>query len=247
MASDYIHIDRTSPLPLYKQLEDSIVRAIGEGELKTGDKLPTEDELAESYGLSRPVVRQAYGALVGARLVSRERGRGSFVRSPGSIRPHSSLLGFAQETLLTGGTPVTRVLAFERMDLPEALARRAGTDAADWYYLERVRFTDDVASSHLRTWVPYSRFPSIGSYDFAIDSLYSTLFKLYGVRPNRARRTVWATGADEATAAAMGLAVGSPVMKMENIVYDEQDRLMEVGIEFYLPDVQSFTFEVHSG
>ena len=246
MDTGFIKIDRSSPLPLYKQLEDRIVKAIGEGVLKTGDKLPTEDELAEAFGLSRPVVRQAYGALVGARLVSRERGRGSFVRAPSSIRPHASLLGFSQETLLTGGIPVTRVLSFGRAELPENLSSCISSAFSDAFFLERVRFTNGTASSHLKTWVPYERFPGIGSYDFTIDSLYATLFKLYGVRPTRAVRTVWASAADARTAEAMELEPGSPVIRMLNIVYDEQDELMEVGIEFYLPDIQSFTFEVHS-
>ena len=62
MDVGYITIDRSLPVPLYKQLEDSIMRAIGAGDLKPGDKLPTEEEIAEDLGLSRPVVRQAYGA-----------------------------------------------------------------------------------------------------------------------------------------------------------------------------------------
>ena len=95
--NEYIQIDRTSPLPLYKQLEDSIVRAIGDGELEAGDKLPTEEELADQFGLSRPVVRQAYGALVGAKLVVRERGRGSFVKELKTGPLTNSLLGFSQE------------------------------------------------------------------------------------------------------------------------------------------------------
>lgn len=243
--NEYIQIDRTSPLPLYKQLEDSIVRAIGDGELKAGDKLPTEEELADQFGLSRPVVRQAYGALVGAKLVVRERGRGSFVKElkPGPLT--NSLLGFSQETLLSGHIPVTKVLAFEKSRLPERLGQMVENPWDEWFYLERVRFTDGVPSSHLKTWVPVERFPGIGTYNFEIDSLYATLYKLYGVRPNLSRRTVWATAADERTANALQVEPGSPVSKLVNVVYDERDQLMEVGVEHYPADTYSFTFEVH--
>lgn len=144
--NEYIQIDRTSPLPLYKQLEDSIVRAIGDGELKAGDKLPTEEELADQFGLSRPVVRQAYGALVGAKLVVRERGRGSFVKELKTGPLTNSLLGFSQETLLSGHIPVTKVLAFEKSRLPERLGQMVENPWDEWFYLERVRFTDGVPS-----------------------------------------------------------------------------------------------------
>lgn len=245
MDTSYISIDRTSPLPLYKQLEDCIVSAIGEGVLKEGDKLPTEGDLERELGLSRPVVRQAYGALVGAQLVIRERGRGSFVRPlhPGSLA--NSLLGFSQETLLNGHIPITWVLAFRLTNLPESLANHVKAPQERWFFLERVRFTDGVPTSHLKTWVPADRFPDIGSYDFEVDSLYATLFKLYGVRPNLARRTVCATGAEEETARALEVPVGTPIARMENIVFDEQDELMEVGIEDYPGDSCSFSFEVH--
>lgn len=246
MDIGYIQIDRRSPLPLYKQLEDSIVRAIGDGTLKAGDKLPTEDELAESLGLSRPVVRQAYGALVGAKLVVRERGRGSFVQPMRSGPLSNTLLGFSQETLLSGHIPATRVLALREGELPERLAHEVEDPFHSWFYLERVRFTDGVPSQHLKTWVPRDRFPDIESYDFEVSSLYSTLFELYGVRPDLARRTVRATGADAATARILNVPEGTPIAQMDNIVYDEDGVLMEVGLEDYLGDSCSFSFEVRN-
>lgn len=138
------------------------------------------------------------------------------------------------------------MLALREGELPERLAREVEDPFHSWFYLERVRFTDGVPSQHLKTWVPRDRFPDIESYDFEVSSLYSTLFELYGVRPDLARRTVRATGADAATAQILNVPEGTPIAQMDNIVYDEDGVLMEVGLEDYLGDSCSFSFEVRN-
>jgi GntR family transcriptional repressor for pyruvate dehydrogenase complex len=61
---------------LARELQNEIVA----GRLPTGAKLPSERQLAERYGLSRPVVREALRSLVERRLVEIHPGRGAFVR-----------------------------------------------------------------------------------------------------------------------------------------------------------------------
>ena len=52
-------LDRHSPVPLYFQLSQELERAIREGDVKPGEHIETEVELANRLGLSRPTVRQA--------------------------------------------------------------------------------------------------------------------------------------------------------------------------------------------
>jgi GntR family transcriptional regulator len=58
MALD-LALDRRSPIPLYFQLSQQLEEAISTGVLKPGDRIDTEVEIAERFGLSRPTVRQA--------------------------------------------------------------------------------------------------------------------------------------------------------------------------------------------
>ena len=60
---------------LYEQLLDQIISGI----LQEGEKLPSENALCNSFGVSRPVVREALGKLQEDKLVSTEKGRGTFV------------------------------------------------------------------------------------------------------------------------------------------------------------------------
>src|ERR1700730_5566385 len=57
-------LDRNaSPLRLYQQVADRIVALIEKGEVKAGQKLPPERDLATRFKISRPVVREALVSL----------------------------------------------------------------------------------------------------------------------------------------------------------------------------------------
>jgi GntR family transcriptional regulator len=65
---------------MYQQLADRLADDIANGEFAPGSKLPSETELIETYGVSRPTVRQAVAELRKMGLVVSEHGKGSFVR-----------------------------------------------------------------------------------------------------------------------------------------------------------------------
>lgn len=244
MGFGYISIDRSSPIPLYRQLEHSITEAIRAGELKPGDKLPTEEALAEELALSRPVVRQAYGSLVAGGFIVRKRGRGSFVKAQNLGNLANKILSFSQETLLLGHVPRTEVRVFERVPLPESVADGRCASGGEWFFLERVRYTDELPSVYLKTWVPADPFPDLWGHDFAQNSLYATLEELYAVRPHRAMRSVWAENAGADVARTLQLEGGQALAVLKSYVYDESERLMEISIERFPGNQTRFDFEV---
>src|SRR5215510_13494438 len=73
-------LDAASPLPLYHQLAEDLFAQIRGSSLGAGEKLPSEHELAERYGVARPTVRQATDVLIRRGVLTRKRGSGTFVR-----------------------------------------------------------------------------------------------------------------------------------------------------------------------
>ena len=73
---------RASVIPAYYRLADDLKRKIESGELKPGDGLPTEGNLAEAHGISRMTVRQGLALLLEAGLIETVKGKGSFVSRP---------------------------------------------------------------------------------------------------------------------------------------------------------------------
>jgi DNA-binding transcriptional MocR family regulator len=77
--------------PRYRALADALARAVGEGRLRPGARLPTQRELAEQLGVTVGTVGRAYALAEQRGLISCEVGRGSFVRD--STGPVHSLTG----------------------------------------------------------------------------------------------------------------------------------------------------------
>src|SRR5262245_54021293 len=67
---------------LTSQLVRALTNRIMQGELKPGDRLPTEQELIEAFAVSRTVVREAISSLKATGLVTTQQGVGAFVREP---------------------------------------------------------------------------------------------------------------------------------------------------------------------
>jgi GntR family transcriptional regulator len=79
---DASQLDRRSFVPLYYQLQEILKEQIESGLWQPGDPLPSEPELAQRFGVSRVVVRQALAILEDDRQIVRIRGRGTFVAQP---------------------------------------------------------------------------------------------------------------------------------------------------------------------
>ena len=83
MASDD-KTERTevSAVPLYQQVMDDLKGEIARGVYASGSRIPSEMELAKSYGVGRITVRRAIEELSRAGYLNRQQGRGTFVCAP---------------------------------------------------------------------------------------------------------------------------------------------------------------------
>ena len=97
-------------IPLYEQIYEDIARRIETGEYKAGDKIPTETELLEQYGVSRVTVRRAMSRLVSENLLVKKAGKGTFVSMPAFLEATHSEGSFSKSCLLRNAVPGTQVL-----------------------------------------------------------------------------------------------------------------------------------------
>lgn len=66
----------------YEEIADELRRQITTGKWQPGERLPSEEELKNTYGKGGPTVRQALEVLLGEGLIDKQHGRGTFVRVP---------------------------------------------------------------------------------------------------------------------------------------------------------------------
>src|SRR5437588_6177919 len=104
-------LDRTSPVPLYYQLAQSLETAIRSGRLSSGSHLDNELDLARQLGISRPTVRRAIALLANKGLVIRRHGIGTLV-VPVKVRRPVRLSSLFDDLQEAGQAPRTQVLAF---------------------------------------------------------------------------------------------------------------------------------------
>ncbi len=88
---------------LYEKIVEQIEAQVLKGELHYGDRLPTERELADKFGVSRTAVREAVKALVEKGLVQSYPGRGTFITN-GASRAVRDSLGFMMKIGATEGS-----------------------------------------------------------------------------------------------------------------------------------------------
>ena len=113
-------LDKTSYVPLYRQLVDEFIRNIDSGELGPGDRLPSEREMVESLKVSRITARQALDTLEQLGLVYREQGRGTFVAEP-RLHHVEGFSSFTEYVTRRGRRPSSRIVEQELVEADESL------------------------------------------------------------------------------------------------------------------------------
>lgn len=246
MKLDYISVNKYSMTPLYDQIRTSILEAIKNGTLVPGDKLPTEEEICKHFGVSRPVVRQAYSELTKDGYLARERGKGTFVREIDNRGIFMQrITTFKEEMQMLGKEPKTIVLKTEVLDFDVALFRKLDIpEDGSCYYLERMRYSDGKAFEHCINYLPLDRFPGLEKYDFGENSLYEILRSEYEVIITRAKRSIRAERVKPKLAEYLEISKNSAILVIESLVYDQYDRPVEVSVESIAGDCHRYDFEV---
>ena len=111
---------QTNPIiksSISKQIAEQLREAIVNGQFKIGDRLPTEDELAQRYGVSRPSVREALKRLAAQNLVRARRGPtgGNFVVQPSYEELAGSLSGAATLLIGMGALDIVEIIDARRI------------------------------------------------------------------------------------------------------------------------------------
>jgi GntR family transcriptional repressor for pyruvate dehydrogenase complex len=136
---------------LAEQMAETIKDLILSGQLESGEVLPTEPELAEQFGVSRAVVRDATRILMAKGLVEVQHGRGVFVTEPTNQAFGDALMLALQRA----NASAWDVEQFEQILLPEIIAMAAEyatEDDIEELETRKSQYTDYIADYHQKWW-----------------------------------------------------------------------------------------------
>lgn len=143
-------IDKSSPIPVYYQLKEDILKKIREGVWKVGQCIDSEREFSENYGVSRMTIRQALGELVQEGILVREKGKGTFVCEP-KVK-QKDMMSFSEIIKRTGRTLETKVIEFNKIPTPEDLTDTFSFEEV--YKINRNRIVDGECIANEVVYIP---------------------------------------------------------------------------------------------
>lgn len=225
--------------PVYLRLASALRGLIELGELRGGDALPSERDLALASGLSRVTVRKAFEVLDEEGLISRRHGAGSFVARQ-IEQPVSLLIGFTDDMRRRGARASSRVI-HRSVSLPDPseMLKLGLSPAEQVLRLFRVRLSDGepLAIEHATVPAEALDMPALR------DSLYAALHAA-GNMPVRALQRVQAGIATPDEARLLELASGSAVLRIERRSFLSNGRPIEVTVSAYRGDRYDFIAEL---
>jgi GntR family transcriptional regulator len=205
-----VSLNRTLYVPLYHQLKEILLRDISSGKLKPDDRLPSEDQVAATYGVSIITVRRTLTDLATAGYIRRERGRGTFVSRVNVEQGPKELTSFAHEMSKRGLRSSSRVLEQKVVACDPEIAQHLQIGEGDEVFLlRRLRLADDEPMGIQTAHIPLKLAPGLVDEDFSSASLYETLEKKFDIYPSHAREIHSAISIAEEDAAILGLPEGS--------------------------------------
>ena len=221
-------LSRELPVPLYHQVKTLILREIEAGRWRPEDRLPSEDEIADRFGVSKITVRQAMRELAQLGYVRREQGRGTFVQRPPLIEGPRRLTSFSEEMRRQGVQASSEVLEQGTIAASADVASILGIHEDEPVFrLRRLRLADGDPMGVQTTYIPAPLVPGIEGFDFAKASLYDLLRDHYNMVPASAHETHFAFGVGGEDAALLRIAEGSPVMGAELVARLADGRALE--------------------
>ncbi|MHB1486294.1 MAG: GntR family transcriptional regulator [Acidimicrobiales bacterium] len=237
------------PAAAYRVLAEQLRRDMRGQRYRDGQRLPTEAELSNALGLSRQTVRRAFQELVAEGAVYRVPGRGTFARDDAGkyLRPTGSI-----EDLMTIGVDT-------ELEVVEPPAVRVELEAAGRLRLD----TDEVVTITFRRFhegqpfcvtTAYLPVP-LGKGLFHVAELtgarvrrrmtvLSVVQTLAGTPIAGADQSITAVTAPARLCAEIDVEPGEPVLRIDRVYFDAEDRLLELAVNYFNPARYSYRFRM---
>lgn len=245
----------------YQDVLDELRGSILDGRLEPGTQLPSENELSERFGTSRPTVRRALALLKGEGLITTEQGRGAFVRpkphvrlvlSGESFRRHRSagLSGFSAQVREQGQVPEQRIVEVEHVTAPEEIAQRLELEDDSQVVVRRRLFLvndEPVAlcdSYYPRRIAHGTALAEAGNIEGGAYGLIEDPAGPIGRRLERSVDDLECRMPTHREADALRLAPGVPVVRVLRTVFDAAGEAIEVQDTIAASDKHQFRYEV---
>ena len=217
---------------------------MAEGRYAPGDKLPTEAELAELFGVNRHTVRHGLSALVYEGLVRTRRGAGAFVAARPTDYPIGRRVRFHENLKAAGRHPEKKILQVEERAATEGEARALliapGSPLCAYHGLS---LADDQPVALFESLFPLERLPDMAAALERTSSVTLALKELGVSDYTRASTRLTAVRATATQALHLNLSEGDPLLRTSGVNVSSTQEPVEYGRTWFAGDRITLTLE----
>ena len=224
--------------PAYKRIQQAILKRIDAGQLRPGDAVGSERELARIHRVSLMTARHALMRLEQEGRVERRRGAGTFVAPP---KIHfNKLMSFSEQMTSRGLLGYSRVLSAATVDdRPDISARLALPSDERLWKLERLRLGADEPFALETVYMSAQLFPQLTRARLERGSLFSIIEGDYGMTLALADEEVDATIADAKTADLLAIPPGAALLRIRQLIFSTAGKAILFVLGLYRSDRHS--------
>jgi len=218
------------------QIRQSLENQIDTGLLLAGSRLPSDRVLCELFDTTRITLKDALLALEADGRIYREKHKGWRISYPRLDYNPLYKLYFQRMVTLQNRVVETKVVATR-----EVLANAVVTRDMELpplfklYQICRLRYLDNRIVSYVEHFLKPARFPGILDYDHS-QSLTQTYEQHYDLHFSRSRFTIYPVAAYGDVAQQLNVTVGSPILMIKRINYDQHGMLVDCDHEYWRHD-----------
>jgi GntR family transcriptional regulator len=213
-SGEFMPQSRRNGLPAYKRIQGTILKRLESGQLKPGQAVSSERELARIHSV---------------------RGAGTFVAPP---RIHfNKLMSYTEQMLGRGLAVSSRLLSLSMINTEQEIAARLALPATSGLIkVERLRLGANEPFAIETCYLSAKEFDGLTQAPLDRVSLFSILEYDYGLEIAHADEEIDATTADPHTARLMGIPHGSPVLRIRQEIYSTKGKVALYVLGLYRSD-----------
>lgn len=236
-------LKRESSIPIYQQVAESIINMIETGELKKGDRLPTEYDLVDKYNVSRATVRKAISLLVEKDLIIVSPGKGMFVKNTFIEMDFNELKGIYEILAQQGMETYTELYNYKKVTPPSHIIKKLNLSPNEEVYLiERIYYVDDRPLAFSVAYFPSEyEFTEMQVKDM---KLYELIEKQLSIPLDEATYKIDVSSASDKIDEILNNDPKIPYLKMDRTTFCKGRRPRESTVAYFRSDQYQFNFKI---
>jgi len=238
----------SSIIPVYYQIKQTIKGWIINREFNPGEKIPSENELASMFNVTRLTVRQAISQLVQEGFLISKRGEGTFVTDDENLINSFSLefSGFMDDLFYQVSKVKAKYVEIDRVEVTKLIKEKLELDneEKEVVRIRRVRLLRDKPFAYTVNYLPLEIGMKVNEKDLYKSPLLKIMDQKLGIHFTDAFQIIEATFANQEVAKNLGISPGSPILYLERIMYTRNKKPVEFVQSSHRGDIYKYVLRL---